>query len=150
MKKITKILSLLLIFVLALGLVGCSSFGKIERELKDDGYTLLTEKLDGQKAYEEVDGVAKVYTFTKTETVAILPVTCTVYVIEFKTTEKMIEFFNESETLKGFVKDLSKNDTVKEMHAKLEKAGLACDNCLIIALGIDADDVYEEIADLND
>ena len=59
----------------------------------------------------------------------------------------MIEYFNENETLKGLVKDLSKNDDVKKIHSKLEKAGVACDNCLIITTDMD---VYEEIADLND
>ena len=147
MKKFTKILSLFLVLGLALGIIGCSSFGKVEKVIKDEGYTLLVDKLDAQKEYEKVDGAVKVHVFTKTKTVALLPVPYFVYVIEFKTTEKMIEYFNESETLKALVKDITKNDDVKKIHAKLEKAGIACDNCLIITTD---DDVYEEIADLND
>ena len=147
MKKLTKLLSLILVFALALSVVACSSFGKVEKVLKEDGYILLVDKLDAQKQYEKVDGVTKVHTFTKSETIAGLPVPYLTYVIEFKSTDKMIKYFNENETLKGLIKDLSKNDDVKAIHAKLEKAGVACDNCLIITTD---KDVYEEISDLND
>lgn len=150
MKKFTKILSLLLVLAISLSVIGCSSFGKIERELKDDGYTLLVDKTDTQKEYEKLDGVEEVHVFTKTKTIGLLPYSCSVYVLEFKSTEKMIEFFNKNETLKLLVPNLSKNDDVKTIHAKLEKVGLACDNCLVIALGVDSADVYEEIADIND
>lgn len=147
MKKLTKLLSLLLVFALALSAIACSSSGKIERLLKDDGYTLLVDKLDSQKKYEKVDGVNKVHVFTKTKTVNNLPQPCLVFVLEFKSTDKMIKHFNENDSLKTIVKDITKNDDVNKIHSKLEKAGLACDDCLIVT--IEDPSIYKKIAELN-
>ena len=146
MKKLTKLLSLLMIFVLALSFIGCSSYGKVEKVLKDDGYTLVETEDNAKKQYENVDGVVNVHIFTKSETILFAPITYSVAVIEFKTTEKMIEFFNENESLKILVQDIANDDDVKAIHAKLETAGLACDNCLIISSDVD---VYPQIAELN-
>ncbi len=150
MKKLTKLLSLLLVFAVALGVVACSSFSKIERELKDDGYVLLVDKLDSQKEYEKVNGVTEVHVFTKTITVGKLPATCIVYVLEFNSTEKLVAYAKVDKTLQNVVNNISKKDSTKTIHSKLEKLGVACGDYLVIAVGLDADEVYEEIADIND
>ena len=55
MKKLTKLLSLLLVFALALGIVACSSYGKVEKALKDLGYSVV----ENEKQAEEYKDVIK-------------------------------------------------------------------------------------------
>ena len=148
MKKLTKILSLLLVFALALSTMACSSFGKIERALKNDGYTLLIDKLDVQKEYEKVEGVTEAHVFTKRQDNSNgIPTYFWVYVLEFKSTQKMINYVNKDETLKGKVTNVSKNDDAKTILTKYEKVGIACNDCLIIT---EEDYIYKMISGLND
>ena len=144
MKKFTKLLSLLLVFALALSVVACSSYGKVEKALEDIGYTVV-ENSDKEEQYKDDENVTNVHVFEK----GTLLGKEYVIVLEFKSTEKLVEYFNESDTLKGLVSDLSKNEDVKAIHAKLEESGLACDNCLVFSLSLDFVDVMEKIAELN-
>ena len=144
MKKFTKLLSLLLVFALALSVVACSSYGKVEKALEDIGYTVV-ENSDKEEQYKDDENVTNVHVFEKSTLLGKEYV----IVLEFKSTEKLVEYFNESDTLKGFVSDLSKDEDVKAIHAKLEESGLVCENCLVFSLSLDFVDVMEKIAELN-
>lgn len=144
MKKFTKLLSLLLVFALALSVVACSSYGKVEKALKDIGYTVV-ENSDKEEQYKDDENVTNVHVFEKSTILGKEYV----FVLEFKSTEKLVEYFNESDTLKGLVSDISKNEDVKAMHAKLEEFGLVCDNCIIIPTLTNATSVMPAIAELN-
>ena len=144
MKKFTKLLSVLLVLALALSVVACSSYGKVEKAIKDLGFTAVqNEQLE--KQYEDKERVTNVHVLEK----ASLLGKDYVVVLEFKSTEKLVEFFNESETLKGFAKDLSSNEDVKAMHAALEEYGLVCDNCIVIPTLTNFAFVMPAIAELN-
>lgn len=144
MKTITKILSLMLIFTLSISMMACSSYGKVEKALTDLGYAVV-ENSDQGEQYKDDENITNVYIFEKSAIIGKKYVT----VLEFKSTEKLVEYFNESDTLKGLVSDLSKNEDLKAMHAKLEEYGLACDNCLIFSFSTDSLDIMAKIAELN-
>ena len=144
MKKFTKLLSLLLVFALAFSIVACSSYGKVEKALKDIGYTVV-ENSDKAKQYEDNENVTNIHVLEK----ASLLGKQYVIVLEFKSTEKLVEFFNSNEDIKDLVSDIASDEDVKAMHAKLEEFGLACDNCLVYPLSLDFLDVFTKIAELN-
>ena len=73
MKKLTKLLSLILVFALALSVVACSSFGKVEKVLKEDGYVLLVDKLDAQKQYERLTALQKYIPLLKLKRLRVYP-----------------------------------------------------------------------------
>lgn len=144
MKKFTKLLSLLLVFVISLGVVACSSYSKVEKALEDIGYSVV-ENSDKEEEYKDDENVTNVHVLEKSTLLGKQYVV----VLEFKSTKKLVEYFEENEELKTFVQDIAEDDDVKKVHAKLEEAGLACDNCLIFSLSLDFVDVMEKIAELN-
>ena len=144
MKKLTKLLSLLLVFALAMGIVACSSYGKVEKALKELGFAVIENDKQAEQ-YQDVESISEIHVLEKSTILG----KDYVIVLEFKSTDKMVEYFNESDTLKGLVSDLSKNEDVKAMHAKLEELGLACDNCLIVPSLLNMVDVMTKISELN-
>ena len=144
MKKFTKLLSLLLVFALAFSIVACSSYGKVEKAITELGFTVV-ENSNQEEQYKDDENVTNVHVFEK----ATLLGKDYVVVLEFKSTEKMVNYFNESDTLKGLASDISKNEDIKAMHAKLEEVGFACDNCLVIPTLLNFLDVTTKIAELN-
>lgn len=126
MKKYFRIGSLFLLVFLATFLVGCNSFNGIKKNFEDAGYTysedvnttiksLLTE-------FEKEDVVVTPHVFTKSFNIAV--------VLEFKSTKEMNQQIEESETLKGLLKDLQKSDFVKG-------------NCVLIPIGINQEDMVK-------
>ena len=146
MKKLTKILSILLVFVLSLGITACSAYSKVEKAITDLGYTLIEDQSAANK-YQDDDVVAT-HVFEKTLNAGVILIPSYIIVLEFEDTEDLIEYCEESETLKGIIKDAFKNDDIKKFHANLEKAGIACDNCIILNLALDPD-VTDAIIALN-
>ena len=146
MKKLTKLLSLLLVFVLAMGIVACSSFGKVEDALTDLGYTLEENSNEADK-YED-EKITNAYVFKKVLDAVVIQIPSYVIVLEFNSTDDLVAYFEESETLKGLIKDITKNEDLKKVHAALESKGYACDNCLIINLALDPN-VNTAISELN-
>ena len=57
-----------------------------------------------------------------------------VLIVEFKATEDMNKFYENSETVKGLVKDVAKNEDVKEWQKAMENAGYAKGNCLVFSI----------------
>ena len=153
MKKLLKLGTLLLVFALLFNLVACSSFNRVQKALEDAGYKLVeNEENDASKEAEESEKVTEVYVFTNKDSLEGIEKlnTTLVTVIEFKSTKELVEYFKESNTLQGIVKDLEEEGTIKEFYEELKDEGFACGNCLIIPLGLDGERVLNVIEELND
>ena len=137
MKKITKIVSLALVLVMALTmLASCGSkYSAIEKAFIDACYennTTFTGIMNTIKEELAKDEYAvELHLLTKKSngiTSAII--------IEFKSTKELVEFYESSETVKGLVKDLSKNEDVNKMYNALVEAGYANGNCLVLPASV--------------
>ena len=131
MKKFLRLTALLLVTVCALGLVACSKYNALKGAFEKEGYTesqtvenwkdtINAEINNGEKK----DMVTNIHVLSKAASVVII--------LEFKATDDMIDFYKESNTAQGFVKDVSENQTAKEFYNALVDAGYACGNCLVI------------------
>ncbi|MBO5525514.1 MAG: hypothetical protein J5993_02060 [Clostridia bacterium] len=117
MKKITKITAILAALLCALvALCACSNYGSVRKAFEKAGYAEDQSIQEYQGRYgdlltEENEKGEKV-------TVATLHVLSkgllggTVVIIEFQSTKKMQEKYNESATLQGLITDLQKSDYV--------------------------------------
>ena len=132
MKKITfKIVALTIISaMLMLTFVSCSAYGKIEKNFKDAGYEVVSE--DNATAntikaeLEEGEVSVTVHVFKKSD--SIIPNYA--IILEFGSKGDIEKSLEESETLKGFVKDIQKSSLVR-------------DNCVLIPLGLEASSMTE-------
>ena len=134
MKKLSVIVSVLLAVVLAFGLVGCSSYGTLKKAFEKAGYEEVTELESVAETIKEeakkndivvtLHGIKKVKGLTSD----------LVLIVEFKATEDMKKFYENSETVKGIVKDVAKNEDVKEWQKAMENAGYAKGNCLVFSI----------------
>lgn len=145
MKKIIQISALLIALVLCLGLVACSSYGKIEKALTDNEYKVVEKdavanSIESENSKE--DNGLKIHCFYKTKKLT------TVYVLEVKSTDEMKELIDDSDTIKGLISDIKNDGTAEEIYKALEEKGLVNGNCLVIAVGLDALNVYEIIKGL--
>ena len=154
MKKLLKISSLLLLVTMLFNFVACSSFGKISKALEDVGYAQIQneeESNDVADDAKEDESVTKVYIFTNAGSLEGIDKlkTTLVTVIEFNATKDLVEYFKENNTLQGIVEDIKEDGTVEEIYNDLKDAGLACGNCLIAPIGLDAENVLNAIKELN-
>ncbi len=143
MKKLSVIVSLLLVVVLSLGMFGCSSYPSLKKAFEKEGYTEITAVEDAadKAKYEDIKkisdelGAEGHVVFAEKE---ILKVEYNVYafILEFKATEDMKKAYDESETIKGLCKDVKDNEDVKEFVKTLEQNGLAKGNCLVVPLSL--------------
>jgi hypothetical protein len=93
---------------------GCSTYGSVKSAFEREGYT-ESENIEAYqdkiydalnaKSEEEVDKVCKVHLLVK-DTIKVA------LILEFDSNDKMNEQINESETLKGLIKDAQKSDYV--------------------------------------
>ncbi len=150
MKRLLKSISLL--FVVALTLVflaSCSTYGKVKNALEDIGYTEATEQnADADAMKKETDVALEMHLFTNANSVPVAEAykINLVIVFEFDATEDMKEFYNDSETLQGFVKDVQKDGTAQAFYEDLVEKGFANGNCLIISTNpVSADEVKTAI-----
>jgi hypothetical protein len=118
MKNVIKVLALSMVVVLSvLMLVSCSTYGKIEKAFVDGGYTL-------QNADKEATGTIKtengeitytIHTFQKEGEGLLGGITqglSTAIVWEFSSDADLMAAIEESETLKGLIKDAQNSDYV--------------------------------------
>ena len=121
-----KLLSVFSLLLLLIVLVGCSSFGGIKRDFEKAGYTYdedINEQIQGLLTeFEENNVRVTPHYFKKGLNFA--------FVLEFKTSKEMNEQISESETLKGFLKDLQKSD-------------FARGNCILIPIGINPEEMID-------
>ena len=143
MNKLTKLFTVLLLVCLSISMVACSSYGKVKKALTDIGYEVVEgEDADKQSEQYKDETVTNIHVFKKGN------LTYTI-VIEFKATEDLINYYKESSSLQGIVKDLEESEDVNKMFEALENAGIACDNCLIIPSLLDLVDTTNAIKNLN-
>lgn len=137
MKKITKIVSLALVLVMALTmLASCGSkYSAIEKAFVDAGYennTTFTGVMNTIKEELAKDEYAvELHMLTKKSNGLTSAI-----VIEFKSTKELVEFYDSSATAQGLVKDVSENEDVKKMYNALVNAGYANGNCLVLSASI--------------
>ncbi len=123
MKKKSLLLTcLVLAMTMLMVLCGCSTYGKIEKAFINDGYTVsektetyqkqLLEALNA-KSEEDAKAICTIHLLVKTEngTIVNLPTAAT-FIFEFSSTDEMNEKINDSETLKGLIKDAQNSDYV--------------------------------------
>lgn len=135
MKKLAKILSLVLVLAMAtLALVGCSSYSSLKKAFEAKDYK-ENEKLETvaeniKKEIEKDDLVVTLHLMTKSNGIT------SALIIEFNSTEDMKKAYDDSETIKGLVKDISSNEDVTAFQKALEDAGYAKGNCLVVPLSV--------------
>ena len=109
--------------------VSCSAYGKIEKNFKDAGYEVVSE--DNETAntikaeLEEGEVSVTVHVFKKSDSILNYAI-----ILEFGSKGDIEKSLEESETLKGFVKDIQKSSLVR-------------DNCVLIPLGLEASSMTE-------
>ncbi len=157
MKKMTKLMAILLVVVSALSLVACSSkYGALKSTFEKNGYTesqdveswnkKITAEIKGDEDKDMVTNVHVFYKKTdKDTTIGDLLSRNVILVLEFKATEDMMKFYNESNTAQGAVKDIQKSEDAKAFYNALVEAGYANGNCLVLAIGLDTASVREMV-----
>ena len=154
MKKMTKLLAALLVVVSMLSLVACSSkYGALKNAFVKEGYSeseeveSWNEKIKNEIKGEDGEMVSKVHVFykktTSDTTIGDLLSKNVVLILEFKATEDMLEFYKESNTAQGAVKDIKESEDAKAFYQALVDAGYANGNCLVLAIGLDTASVRE-------
>ena len=134
MKKFAMIVSILLVAVLSVAMVGCSMYGSLKKAFEKEGYEEVTELEDvAKKEKEEAKKDNLEVNLHAMKKVDGLKSTL-VLIVEFKATEDMKKFYEDSETVKGFVKDVSDNEDVKAWQEAMENAGYAKGNCLVFTV----------------
>ncbi len=134
MKKLTKIVSLALVLVMAVMMLascGGSKYPAIEKAFVDAGYennTTFTGVMNTIKEELAKDEYAvELHMLTKKSNGLTSAI-----VIEFKSTKELVEYYESSATAQGLVKDVSENEDVKKMYNALVDAGYANGNCLVL------------------
>ena len=137
MKRLLKSISLLLVVALTLVfLAACSSYGEVKSALEEIGYTEITEQNDEAKAMEEESDVAvETHLFTNANSLSALEAykLNIVIVFEFDATDDMIEFYKDSETMQGFIKDVKEDGRAEAFYEELVSKGYANGNCLVLS-----------------
>ncbi len=128
MKKLTKILTLVLVIALSLTMVACSSYKKVEKALVNIGYETIQQNDTADKMKDESDVAVKMHLLSKG-----ISVVC---VFEFKATDDMIEYYKDSNTMQGFMQDVKEDGSAKEFYDDLVEKGLAKGNCLVLCLSL--------------
>lgn len=125
MKKTIKILALLLVLVMSVVcLASCSTYGSIKKAFEKEGYTLQNADNEPEKTIKTDDGEITyiIHTFQKeaesTGNVVgdilggIAQGASTAVVWEFSSDKDLAKAVEESETLKGIIKDAQNSDYI--------------------------------------
>ena len=151
MKKSIRLINLLLVLVIAATLVGCSTFNKVDKALVEIGYEKIEnsdEAEDMEKESEESEVAITVHAYSNANSLSALEIAKIniVLVLEFKATEDMKAYYEDSATLQGLVKDMEEDGSAEEFYNKLVEKGYANGNCLVISFNpLSADAVKEAI-----
>lgn len=155
MKKMTKLMAILLVVVSALSLVACSSkYGALKSTFEKNGY-MESQDVEtwSKKIKDEIKGkdgemVTNIHVFTidpDKATVTEALKSSVILVLEFKATEDMLKFYNESNTAQGAVKDIQKSEDAKAFYNALVEKGYANGNCFVLAVLGDTASVREMV-----
>ena len=137
MKKIIMALSsIAIILVLSLSLIACSSYGKIEKALEKIGYAKIESSQEAEDMEKESDVAVKMHVFSNQDSLGLTEALKinVVIVMEFKSTDEMKEYYEDSDTLQGIVEDVKEDGSAKEFYDSLVEKGYANGNCLVISI----------------
>ena len=144
MKKLVKIISVLLIVVLSLSAVACSTYGKLEKAFTDAGYVVVeNESAENIEKDNEEKGITAHY-LEKKETISTLGV----IILEFKATEDMIEYYNENEIVRDALEAILTDDDTQDLYQALVNAGFANGNCLVYPATLSAILAINSVTDI--
>ena len=135
MKKVSKIFAAVLCVCLSIvTLTACSKYNALLKAFEKEGF-VVSETLEKNNAkmkedLEKEDLAVELHFLYKDSIIS----PAAALIIEFKSTKELKEKYDESETLKGFVKDVENNEDAQAMYDSLVKAGYANGNCLIVPL----------------
>lgn len=138
MKKLTKIVSLALVLVMAVMMLascGGSKYPAIEKAFVDAGYennTTFTGVMNTIKEELAKEEYAVELHMLKKKSNRLT----SAIVIEFKSTKELVEYYESSATVQGLIKDVSENEDVNKMYNALVNAGYANGNCLVVPASI--------------
>ena len=135
MKKVSKIFVAVLCVCLSIvTLTACSKYNALLKAFEKEGFvvseTLEKNNTKMKEDLEKEDLAVELHFLYKDSIIS----PAAALIIEFKSTKELKEKYNESETLKGFVKDVENNEDAQAMYDSLVKAGYANGNCLIVPL----------------
>ncbi len=134
MKKILKLLSLTLAVALCFSMTACSSYGKLEKAFLDKGYTVsqgvedVATSIESELEKEEL--VVEMHGFNKTSSIQ----SDVVIVLEFNSTDDLVEACKSSDTLSGIISDVSNSEDVKAFYNLLVEEGWANGNCIVFSI----------------
>ncbi len=137
MKNYAKILTAMLLAILmAFSMTACSTFGKVEKALNEIGYVAMqsddqAEDVENESDVDEIEA----HVFSNADSLGLTEghKLNIVLVFEFNATEDMLEFYQDSDTLQGLVKDIQEDGSAKAFYDELVAKGYANGNCLIIS-----------------
>lgn len=136
MKTFVKIMTaVLLVTVLVVSLVSCTSkYGDIRAAFEKEGYSENQSLESASKAIKEElekkDFAVEIHLLTKSNKIT------SALVVEFKSTQEMVEAYESSATIRDLVKDIADSEDVNAVYNALKDAGYAKDNCLVIPLSL--------------
>ena len=139
MTRLSKFFAVLLTSLLCVSLVACSSFNLVKTTLEEVGYQVVQNEEDGDDRADTIQEESEVavtcYMFTNADSITLtqLHKLNIVIVFEFKATDEMIEFYEDSETLQGLLQDIKDDGTAEEFYNDLVAKGYAKGNCLIFS-----------------
>lgn len=142
MKKLLNSVALVLLtLVLSLSLVACSSYGKVEKALNNIGYTLINSSDKADDMEKESDVAVTMHIFSNADSLSLLEAgkLNTVIVMEFKQTEDMKKFYQDSDTMQGFIKDVKEDGSAEDFYNTLVEKGYANGNCLVISITLSSE-----------
>lgn len=125
-KLATLVTSVLLAAVLLFTLCGCSTYGKVQKAFKNDGWTEQTEISDAQKKAvtdifgEDAENKVTIHVFTK-------GVTGVATVVEFKSDKEMLD------SLKTVTEDPIIGTYVKNFVDNIQDCQIVNGNCVLIS-----------------
>ena len=136
MKTFVKIMTaVLLVTVLVVSLVSCTSkYGDIRAAFEKEGYSENQSLESTSKAIKEElekkDFAVEIHLLTKSNKIT------SALVVEFKSTQEMVEAYESSATIRDLVKDIADSEDVNAVYNALTDAGYAKGNCLVIPLSL--------------
>ena len=151
MKKSIRLLTFLLVLTIAITLVGCSSFNSVNKALEEVGYAKIESDKsaeDAKKEAEDSEYAIKVHLYSNAGSISALELVKLniVMVFEFKATQDMKDYYEQSDTLQGLIKDIQEDGSAEEFYNKLVVKGYANGNCLVISTNpLSADEVKTAI-----
>jgi hypothetical protein len=136
MKSLRKIIVLALTLIVCMSAVACSSYGKVEKALFSVGFEKIETDDIVESIKSESEIAVKTHVFSNEKNLSALEYLkiTMVIVFEFKATEQMKEFYDDSATMQGLLEDIKEDGTAENFYNDLVEQGLANGNCLIICL----------------